>query len=200
MICPMCGKPIEGSPSDILPGRDLCKACARQIRRFAHAEDDDLRRSACDYLRHCRTTTQDADVREAIDTLLAQYGADLTAEASAAPAALTMPDASAASVSTPKDAPRQDVSLGNAGSQIIAAADVLCALGAIASAILGIFLFGIGMDKYDGKSYIIAGFAVILLGSLVSWFFSLLLRGFGEMVNNISTQTELAIKHAASKE
>ena len=56
------------------------------------------------------------------------------------------------------------------------------------------------MNIRQGGAMVVMGFIVAALGSLVSWFVSLLARGFGEMVNNVRIQTELAVRNASGKE
>lgn len=66
----------------------------------------------------------------------------------------------------------------NVGSKIKALASFFCWGGIIASIIGGIILIGLDEDL------IFAGFAVIVIGSLLSWISSFVLYGFGELVVN----------------
>lgn len=66
----------------------------------------------------------------------------------------------------------------NVGSKIKALASFFCWGGIIASIIGGIILIGLDEDL------IFAGFAVIVIGSLLSWISSFVLYGFGELVAN----------------
>ena len=171
MICPMCGCSFEGNASDILPGRELCEVCAENIRIFAKTQDEAERQAAHEYIRACQETTADPDVKKAIDALLREHKAPSPADDTAEPAAA---------------APSQaDSMYGDSGPKIISAADILGILGILVSVALG---------------FLITGIVVAALGSLVSWFVSLLARGFGEMVNNVRIQTELAVRHHSGKE
>lgn len=194
MICPMCGCSFEGNASDILPGRELCEVCAENIRTFAKGETEAQRQAACAYIQICRETTQDADVRTAIDALLKQHGVPSAADASDVHDA-PIPPVSAQATPLP-----QRVELGDSGPKIISAADILGILGILVSVALGFLLIIAGMNIRQGGAMIITGIVVAALGSLVSWFVSLLARGFGEMVNNMRIQTELAVRHHSGKE
>lgn len=186
MICPMCGRSFEGSASDILPGRELCEVCAENIRIFAKTQDEAERQAAHEYIRACQETTADPDVRKAIDALLREHKAPSPADDTAEPAAA---------------APSQaDSMYGDSGPKIISAADILCVLGVLASVALGFLLIITGANSRQGGAMVITGIVVAALGALVSWFVSLLARGFGEMVNNVRIQTELAVRHHSGKE
>ena len=89
---------------------------------------------------------------------------------------------------------------GDSGPKIISAADILCVLGVLGFVVLGFLLIIAGASNRQGGFMVIMGFIVAALGSLVSWFVSLLARGFGEMVNNVRIQTELAVRNASGKE
>ena len=89
---------------------------------------------------------------------------------------------------------------GDSGPKIISAADILGILGILVSVALGFLLIIAGMNIRQGGAMIITGIVVAALGALVSWFVSLLARGFGEMVNNVRIQTELAVRNAYGKE
>lgn len=186
MICPMCGKAFEGNASDILPGRELCEVCAENIHTFAKGQDEAERQAAYEYIRECRENTVDHDVRDAIDALLREHGALSVPNGDPEPAAA---------------APSQEASMyGSSGPKIISAADILCVLGVLGSVVLGFLLIAAGANSPLGGVMVIMGFIVAALGSLVSWFVSLLARGFGEMVNNVRIQTELAVRNASGKE
>ena len=66
----------------------------------------------------------------------------------------------------------------NVGSKIKGLASFFCWGGIIASIIGGIILIGLDEDL------LFAGFAVIVIGSLLSWVSSFVLYGFGELVAN----------------
>ena len=185
-ICPMCGKAFEGNGSDILPGRELCDVCADNIRTFAQSQDESARQAAHAYIRKCRGGTVDHDVRDAIDALLAEHPAPSPADGTAEPAA-----------AAPS---QQDSMFGNSGPKIISAADILCVLGILVSVVLGFLLIVTGANSRQGGAMVIMGFVTAIVGSLVSWFVSLLARGFGEMVSNVRIQTELAVRNASNKE
>ena len=184
--CPMCGCSFEGNGSDILPGRELCEVCAENIRIFAKGQDEAARQAAHEYIRACQETTADPDVKKAIDALLREHEAQ-------SPAAHTAEPVPAA--------PSQKRSMyGNAGPKIISAADVLCVLGVLVFVVLGILLIIAGMNSRQGDAMVITGIIMAVVGSVTSWFVSLLARGFGEMVNNVRIQTELAVRNASHKE
>ena len=187
MICPMCGRSFEGSASDILPGRELCEVCAENIRIFAKGRDEAERQAAHEYIRACQETTADPDVKKAIAALLREHETPSPADDTAEPAAA---------------APSQaDSMYGDSGPKIISAADILGILGILVSVALGFLLIIAGMNiRCQGGAMVVMGFIVAALGSLVSWFVSLLARGFGEMVNNVHIQTELAVRNASRKE
>ena len=177
---------MRGSASDILPGRELCEVCAENIRIFAKGRDEAERQAAHEYIRACQETTADPDVKKAIAALLREHETPSPADDTAEPAAA---------------APSQaDSMYGDSGPKIISAADILGILGILVSVALGFLLIIAGMNIRQGGAMVVMGFIVAALGSLVSWFVSLLARGFGEMVNNVRIQTELAVRHHSGKE
>ena len=99
-----------------------------------------------------------------------------------------------------KSRPTRALSLGNAGPEIISAADILCVLGVLGSVVLGFLLIVAGSNSRQGGAMVITGIIIAFVGSVASWFVSLLARGFGEMVNNVRIQTELAVRNASHKE
>ena len=187
-VCPMCGKAFEGNGSDILPGRELCEVCAENIRIFAKSQDEAERQEAYAYIRECRENTVDHDVRDAIDALLREHEAPSSADVFTPP------------VSTRATPLNQHGMQGNSGPKIISAADILCVLGILVSVALGFLLVVAGANSRQGGAMVITGIIIAVVGSLVSWFVSLLARGFGEMVNNVRIQTELAVRHHSGKE
>ena len=74
-----------------------------------------------------------------------------------------------------------------AGKKIQVFAKILFWLGIIASIIVGVLMIinGNNLNKIytDGSYMVLGGFCVIVGGSFVSWFCSLLLYGFGTIVD-----------------
>lgn len=81
----------------------------------------------------------------------------------------------------------------NIGSKIKALAKVVCWIGIIFSIIAGI------MMATTGSAGVLAGVMTIVIGAVCSWVGSFVLYGFGEMVENSDTRTELAVKAAEEK-
>ena len=182
MICPMCEKEFAGVPSDILPGKDVCPECAENIRTLVKGTDLTARRNALAYIKDCKVRTHDKMVYEAIVNLekknkIQQIDADTTIEAQQA-------------------ARRHSRMFDHVGEKIMDAAAALCGLGVGACVVLGIFLCFMGADSHNGEGLILAGIAVAVFGSLLSWLGSMMVYGFGEMVDNIRIQTELAKKNS----
>lgn len=71
------------------------------------------------------------------------------------------------------------IKFDNAGSKIKAIAIVFAVIGMIGSAIFGIFVIAEGHEEE-----LIIGVLIIALGCLFSWFSSLLLFGFGQLIEN----------------
>lgn len=187
MICPMCGKTIEGTPSDILPGRDLCECCAENIRSFVKGKTHAEQKAALEYIEKCKETTQDSDVLKAIHSLLREHGAQAEIPSSAT------------SSSSGNSTPRQSLLFQNVGSKIMSVSSFFCWFGIILSIILGIVLLGIGASSRNGGMLIFIGILVAIIGSVLSWLGSLITYGFGELVNNSKIQTELALQNAKKK-
>ena len=76
----------------------------------------------------------------------------------------------------------------NPGGKIKGLAAFLCALGIFASIIIGATMIGesIATSIYDSGNYtkLIWGVVIIVLGSIVSWCSSILVYGFGQLVEN----------------
>lgn len=178
MICPMCEKDFAEMPSDILPGKDICPECADNIRTLVRNEDLSARREALAYIRQCKEHTHDEMVYEAISNLekkndIQQIDEKHTIEAQ-------------------RFARRHSRMFDSVGEKIMSAAEVFWMAGIATSVILGVVMCFIGADRYGDEGLIVAGIAVAVIGSLVSWLVSLMMYGFGEMVNNSRIQTELA--------
>ncbi len=73
----------------------------------------------------------------------------------------------------------------NVGRQIKSFAKVLFYLGVVGSFIGGLVLLAMGSEAWEGGTFIIAGLLLIVVGTLVSWISSLLLYGFGELIEKI---------------
>ena len=71
----------------------------------------------------------------------------------------------------------------NIGAKIKTLAAVLAWVGIIVSVIAGIVMIGIGVDSRDGEAMMALGLGYIVLGPLLSWISSLVLYGFGELVD-----------------
>ncbi|MGN1020653.1 MAG: hypothetical protein ACI4O7_09790 [Aristaeellaceae bacterium] len=188
-ICPMCGYSFEGNGSDILPGSRLCTVCADNIRTFARSKDNAERQAAYAYITDCRELTAQPDVQTAINSLFRDYGTPSAAEA--APEAAAAPEVSAAA------APQPDSQFGSAGPQIISVANTLLVLGVIVSLVVGFLLIAAGANSRQGGMLVGIGIGIAFMGSVLSSVFALLVRGFGEMVNNVRIQTELAVRNAS---
>ena len=87
----------------------------------------------------------------------------------------------------------------NIGGKIKGLAKVICIVGIAISVIAGIVMIGFGSSSYNGDTMIGVGFAVMLVGSLVSWIGSLFAYGFGELIENTTVIAELAAKADAEK-
>ena len=87
----------------------------------------------------------------------------------------------------------------NIGGKIKGLAKVICYVGIAISVIAGIVMIGFGSSSYNGDTMIVMGFAVMIVGSLVSWIGSFFAYGFGELIENITVIAELAAKADAEK-
>ena len=87
----------------------------------------------------------------------------------------------------------------NIGGKIKGLAEAICYVGIAISVIAGIVMIGFGSSSYNGDTMIGVGFAVMLVGSLVSWIGSLFAYGFGELIENTTVIAELAAKADAEK-
>ena len=80
----------------------------------------------------------------------------------------------------------------NVGGKIKGISVVICWLGIIASIIIGSMTFNNGItinETYHngaGAAFMIQGIVIINAGSLISWIGSLLVYGFGDMIENTS--------------
>lgn len=87
----------------------------------------------------------------------------------------------------------------NIGGKIKDLAQVICYLGIAISVIAGIVMIGFGSSSYNGDAMVYMGFAVMIVGPLVSWIGSLFAYGFGELIENTTVIAELAAKADAEK-
>ena len=87
----------------------------------------------------------------------------------------------------------------NVGKKIKTVAVVFCWIGIIAAVLAGLAMIGVGLlmsDLEDKIAMILGGIGVALVGSVMSWLGSLVIYGFGELVDNSTIQTRLALKKA----
>ena len=84
----------------------------------------------------------------------------------------------------------------NVGSKIKVFAKVVCWIGIIASIILALVLFvaASGARYSMQTTLILSGFAVIIVGSLLSWLGSLFTYGFGELIEQ-TTAINAKLQH-----
>lgn len=83
----------------------------------------------------------------------------------------------------------------NIGGKIKGLAQVICTVGIAISVVAGVSMIGPG---YNG-AMVGMGFAVMIVGSLVSWIGSFFAYGFGELIENTTVIAELAAKADAEK-
>ena len=83
----------------------------------------------------------------------------------------------------------------NIGGKIKGLAKVICIVGIAISVVAG---FGMICSGYNG-AMVGMGFAVMIVGSLVSWIGSFFVYGFGELIENTTVIAELAAKADAEK-
>ena len=73
----------------------------------------------------------------------------------------------------------------NVGNKIKIVAQILCYIGIVGYIIAGIVMLVKAADSYyDEELYNILGWTFLILGPIASWLNSLLLYGFGVIVNN----------------
>ena len=88
---------------------------------------------------------------------------------------------------------RRKIMFDNIGGKIKGLAAFWTWFGIIVSVIVGfVFIF---INDLDGVTGFLIGFLIVLLGSLASWLSSLLLYGFGELINNTSIIAESTSKN-----
>lgn len=73
----------------------------------------------------------------------------------------------------------------NIGNKIKGLATGTFIIEAFLSLISGIALIFIGFDVYDGDNLIIVGIALLLFGPAIAWLSSLVLYGFGELIDKV---------------
>lgn len=74
----------------------------------------------------------------------------------------------------------------NIGSKIKGLATFVCWAGIVLSVIGGISTISIGSRGYYGGSGVLPGLIMIVIGSIASWLGSLVLYGFGQLVEDVS--------------
>lgn len=74
---------------------------------------------------------------------------------------------------------------GGVGDSITGLGKTVCAIGIIASFILGIIFL------CSDEHLVVVGFLVVALGSFLSWLSTLLLRGFGQLVSDTAIIRQL---------
>ena len=83
----------------------------------------------------------------------------------------------------------------NIGGKIKGLAKVICIVGIAIYVVAGIGMICSGYND----TMVGMGFAVMIVGSLVSWIGSFFAYGFGELIENITVIAELAAKADAEK-
>ena len=189
MICPMCEKEFAGSPSDILPGKDVCPECAENIRTLVKGGDVSARKNALAYIRDCKARTHDKTVYDAIASLEKKNNVrQLDVE----------PDANS-SIEAQQAARQYSLMFDHVGEKIMKAAGAICGVGIGAFIVVGIIMFLMGATRHNGAGLMLAGVVVAVFGPMLAWVVSLMVYGYGEMVNNSRIRTELARKNSQQK-
>lgn len=75
----------------------------------------------------------------------------------------------------------------NISEKIKSLASTVAWIGIICCILIGIILFAIGLSIYNGMVMVIVGFLIAILGSLLSWFSSWVLYGFGVLIEKTTT-------------
>ena len=83
----------------------------------------------------------------------------------------------------------------NIGGKIKGLAKVICGVGMAISVFVGLGMICTGCNG----AMVGMGFAVMLVGPLVSWIGSFFVYGFGELIENTTVIAELAAKADAEK-
>ena len=83
----------------------------------------------------------------------------------------------------------------NIGGKIKGLAKVICYVGIAISVVAGLGMICTGYND----AMVGMGFAVMIVGSLVSWIGSFFAYGFGELIENTTVIAELAAKADAEK-
>lgn len=87
----------------------------------------------------------------------------------------------------------------NIGGKIKGLATAISVIGIGVSVICGIVMIIAGGAAGNGAAMIGRGFAILIVGSLVSWIGSFFAYGFGELIENTTVIAELAAKADAEK-
>lgn len=87
----------------------------------------------------------------------------------------------------------------NIGGKIKGLATAISAIGIGLSVICGIIMIIVGGVNGNSGSMIGTGFAILIVGSLVSWVGSFFTYGFGELIENTTVIAELMAKADAEK-
>lgn len=74
----------------------------------------------------------------------------------------------------------------NIGVKIKNVAKIACWIGIVVSIIIAIVLFACASDSLSEELNVLLGFVVLLAGPFLSWLCTLVLYGFGELVDNSS--------------
>lgn len=88
---------------------------------------------------------------------------------------------------------------GNIGGKIKGLATAISVIGIGVSVICGIIMIIAGGATGDSGVTIGMGFAVMIIGSLLSWVGSFFAYGFGELIENTTVIAELMAKADAEK-
>lgn len=193
MICPMCKNPIYSNTSpdsEIFTGKTICEDCASNIHILLNDRNHAERQAALDYVQKQMDVTHDESIRSTLDTLIKTKPAPKPKSPET-----NQEDSEVRNEEGVREAanPADNKSFENAGEKIMKAAEVIRVLGIAVSIIGGLFLILDGWGNDSGIT-IVSGFIIAIGGSASFWVSSLLMYGFGELVNNSKVQTELLKK------
>ena len=87
----------------------------------------------------------------------------------------------------------------NIGGKIKGLAAAICVIGIGISIICGVLMIIAGVTIGNSVAMIGAGFAILIVGSLLSWVRSSFAYGFGELIENTAVIADLMAKADAEK-
>lgn len=198
--CSMCRKKVEKINDQLSNGKHICAECAQKVDELLESNDIEVVHNAIDYIYACAKDNPDGELSDYLMEMLDNNSSAIEEleESKKDTEKKKKQNAPVDSNNHENDfADRQIIintesgMFGNIGGKIKIVAKVFCWIGIVAFLIVGLFFVIESQQDWFNKWMLGYGIAFIIAGPLISWLGSILMYGFGELIEKNVVQVQL---------